>query len=99
MLIAEPDDEASTSLPIAPICTPATDPLIDRIERLLNERHANLVDATTAVVAGLHEDLVSLNERLDHLADALAAPTAAIAELRRDLTALELRVAALEARS
>jgi hypothetical protein len=36
----------------------ALERLTERLERLINERHARLVDQTTAIIHGLHEDLI-----------------------------------------
>jgi hypothetical protein len=94
MLLPEPDDDTLTSLPIAPLehLDPG-DPLA-RLEQLLSERHANLVDVVSArldrterIVLALHREITDHGVRAEQVAD-----------LRADLTALERRVAALEAR-
>jgi uncharacterized coiled-coil DUF342 family protein len=72
---------------------------------MINQRHVNLVDKTTAlldetrqVVIGLHQDLDGLRAEIDGLRAEVRMPMAAITELRRDLDQLAARVAALEHR-
>lgn len=50
-----------------------TDEMLARLERLINERHTHMVDATTAIIGGLHEDLIGLGQGQENLAEQIAA--------------------------
>lgn len=75
-----------------------TDRDYDRLQRLLDERFANLANATQMVVNGLHEDLIGQGERLDRaiaMLDELRAQLAANTEADRQR---EAAIQALTAR-